>query len=106
MPKNGYISEFVNGGRIVSHGKIESLANGFKIGEDGVPFTIYVRPKNATSAIDVIIRLKCYQDDEASNVPVPLNDWSPLLVREIAPNNTLLNYYDIYWGSGSYVESV
>ncbi len=105
MPKKGYISEFVNGGRIVSHGKIESLENGFKIC-DGVPFSIYVRPKNATSSIDVLINLKCYQDEEASNVPVPLNDWSPLLVSEIAPDATLLNYYDIYWGSGCHIESV
>lgn len=101
--KKGYISEFVNGGRIVSHGKVESLSNGFKIG-DGIPFSIYVRPKNPTTAIDVVINLKCYQDDQAGNVPVVLNDWSPLLVREISADASLLSYYDIYWGCGSYVE--
>ena len=29
MKQKGYISEFINGGRIVSHGKVENLDNGF-----------------------------------------------------------------------------
>lgn len=40
MRSKGYISEFMNGGRIVSHGKIESLAQGFKLPKDAL-FTVY-----------------------------------------------------------------
>lgn len=38
MAQKGYISEFMNGGRIVSHGKINDLSNGFKLPGD-VPFS-------------------------------------------------------------------
>ena len=31
MKQKGYISEFINGGRIVSHGKVENLDNGFSL---------------------------------------------------------------------------
>lgn len=31
MGKKGYISEFMGGGRIVSHGKIADLSKGFKL---------------------------------------------------------------------------
>ena len=44
MGRQGYISEFMNGGRILSHGKIESLANGFSLPNDAL-FSLYIRPK-------------------------------------------------------------
>lgn len=37
MGQKGYISEFVNGGRIVSHGKINDLLSGFRLPGD-IPF--------------------------------------------------------------------
>lgn len=40
----GYVSEFMSGGRIVAHGKITDLSDGFKL-SNGVPFSVYVRPK-------------------------------------------------------------
>lgn len=105
MPRNGYISEYLQGGRIVSHGRIESLENGFKIG-DGLPFTLYIRPKVNTSSIDTTLSVKCYQDEAFSEAPFAFNDWSPLCVREIAPNSEALKYYDLYWGCGDYVGKV
>lgn len=103
MGKKGYISEFMNGGRIVSHGKVESLSKGFKIG-DNIPFSVYIRPKLASDEIDTVISLRCYQDEDFSDAPIALNDWTPLAISEIAANNELLERYDIYWGSGSYVD--
>ncbi len=44
MARQGYISEFMNGGRILSHGKIENLADGFSLPNDAL-FSIYIRPK-------------------------------------------------------------
>jgi hypothetical protein len=105
MAQKGYISEFMAGGRIVSHGKISDLANGFSL-PGKVPFSIYVKPKFAGSYIDTVLNVKCYQDDEASEAPFILNDWSPLAIVEIAPDSDILAQSDIYWGSGSYAESV
>ena len=31
MPKKGYISDFMGGGRVVSHGKIADLSEGFSL---------------------------------------------------------------------------
>lgn len=104
MGQKGFISEFINGGRIVSHGKISDLTNGFML-PSGTPFSIYVRPKGTTTDIDMTLSVRCYQDESASEAPVALNDWSPLEVMEIAAGqNDLLSDYDIYWGSGSYVK--
>lgn len=104
----GYISEFINGGRIVSHGVItsEMIKNGFKI-NNGSLFTIYIRPKVTMEDIDIALPVKLYQDDELQNAPFAFNEWSPLLIEEIGviPDTTLqlLENCDIYWGSGSYV---
>ncbi len=95
----GYISEFMSGGRILSHGKITSLTGGFKLpGEQ--PFTIYVRPKTTVSGSDILISVKCYSEELTSEAPFPYGDWSPLAIREIAPSETLLSNVDIYWGCG------
>lgn len=105
MAKKCYISEFMNGGRIVSHGKILSLASGFKLPNE-IPFSIYIRPKNTAGSedLDVLLDVRCYQDETSSEAPVMLNDWSPMAIVEISPNSEILGEYDIYWGSGSYVE--
>lgn len=103
MAKKGYISEFMSGGRIVSHGKITDLSDGFKL-PGGEPFSVYIRPKYSVSTLDTVISVRCYQDDSVSEAPVVFNDWSPMAIAEIAPDTELLNTNDVYWGSGSYVE--
>ena len=54
MGRQGYISEFMNGGRILSHGKIESLANGFSLPNDAL-FSLYIRPKYSSSSVDAVL---------------------------------------------------
>lgn len=103
MGQKGYISEFMNGGRIVSHGQIKDLSNGFKL-PNGEPFSIFIRPKYSVSTLDTVLSVRCSQDNEFSDAPVAYNDWSPLAVTEIAPNTDILTTNDVYWGSGSYVE--
>lgn len=107
MGQKGYISEFINGGRIVSHGKILSLESGFKLPNE-TPFSIYIRPKEVYSSgkMDVLLNVRCYQDEAVSEAPVVLNDWTPMAIVEIAPGNEILEMCDLYWGSGSYVEGV
>lgn len=51
-----------------------------------------------------MLSVKCQQDDDFSAAPVVFNDWSPLAIKEIAPDNDLLTTCDLYWGSGEYVE--
>lgn len=80
MARQGYISEFMNGGRILSHGKIENLADGFSLPNDAL-FSIYIRPKYSSSTVDAVLSVKCYQDDEFSDAPVVLNDWSPMAIK-------------------------
>lgn len=61
MAQKGYISEFMNGGRILSHGKIESLSQGFKLPND-TPFSVYIRPKDtASEALDTVLSVKCFR---------------------------------------------
>ena len=72
----------MNGGRILSHGKIESLANGFSLPNDAL-FSLYIRPKYSSSTVDTVLSVKCYQDDEFSDAPVVLNDWSPMRSRRL-----------------------
>lgn len=105
MGQKGYISEFMSGGRIVSHGKITDLANGFKL-SDGTPFSVYLRPKAGITDIDTTLSVRLYQDEKFSEAPVVYNDWSPMAIMEIAPDNDVLRRCDIYWGSGSYTGGV
>lgn len=102
--KKGYISESMGSNRISSHGKITSLASGFRL-DSGNSFSVYIEKKD-TSQIDndtnVILSVRCYQDDACSDVPINLNDWTPLAIVEIDSYQSLLDDYDIYWGSGQY----
>ena len=105
MGRQGYISQFMNSGRILSHGKIERLAEGFSLPNE-TPFSIYIRPKYSSSTVDAVLSVKCYQDEDFSDAPVVLNDWSPMAITAIAPNADILNTHDLYWGAGTYVEKV
>jgi hypothetical protein len=103
MKQKGYISEFINGGRIVSHGKVENLDNGFSL-SDNMPFSVYIRPKAETAKIDVIMNVRCWQEQVFSDAPFVLNDWSPLAISAIGADSSILEHYDVYWGCGSAVE--
>lgn len=96
------VSDFMSGGRILSHGKITSLASGFKLKND-MPFTVYIRPKNGSTDIDVIIPVKLRKENDTTDVPVTFNDWSPLAITEIGAS-TITDDNDVYWGSGEKAE--
>ena len=103
MPKKGYISEIMGSGRIVSHGQITDLSNGFRL-PNGEAFTIYVRPKSSVSTLDTVLNVKLYQEDGFSPAPVVFNDWSPLVISELAPDSEILKTNDLFWGSGQSIE--
>lgn len=114
MGKKGYISETMGSGRIVSHGKVEFSPNltipgtqikVFSLAPANIPFSIYIRPKNSdVDAADVLVYVKCYQDNGFTETPIPLNDWTPLSIMAISCYNFDYQDYDIYWGAGTYVD--
>lgn len=89
--------------RILSKGKVKDLSKGFNLG--GVPFSVFVRPKNATMETNVILPCKLICDKQAGDFPVPLNDWTPGVIVEISPNAINLTDYDVYWGAGESIKS-
>ncbi len=86
--------------RVLSHGKVTDLENGFKLPQSA-PFSVYVRPKTTAMAADIVISAKCICDTEVSELPVPLNDWTPAAIVELAPNTISLVDHDVYWGAGN-----
>lgn len=107
----GYISEFINGGRIVSHGvlSIDMLRNGCGIPHGGL-FTIYIRPKVTIEDVDIVLPVRLYQDEEMNDAPFAFNEWSPLLIKEIGKLSDtqveLLRNCDVFFGSGSYINTL
>lgn len=86
--------------RVLSHGKITDLSNGFKL-PGNVAFSVYVRPKETTLDYDKTLEVRCVCDEQASALPVPLYNWTPAAIVEIAPNAISLADYDVYWGAGN-----
>jgi hypothetical protein len=109
--ERGFVSDQMRSGRIVSHGKITDLTNGFKF-KNEVPFSLLILPKiNVTSGvisaptnIGLVVSCKMFQDDEFSDYPVYFNNETVAAIREIAPGAINTEEYDIYWGSGSKAE--
>lgn len=82
--------------RVLSHGQITDLSQGFDLG--GKPFSVFVRPKKVTMEANVLLNCKCICDKEASDLPVPIGDWTPAAIASISPNAISLSEYDVYWG--------
>lgn len=55
--------------RILSKGKVTDLSNGFALG--GVPFTVFVRPKEVTMETSTLLKCKLICDKEFGMFPVP-----------------------------------
>lgn len=87
--------------RILSKGQIMDMTEGFSLG--GIPFSVYVRPKDASMEADTLIKCKLFCDKEYGDFPVPIGDWTPGVIASIAPNAIPLDKYDIYWGAGEMI---
>lgn len=104
----GYVSETMNSSRICSHGKIAELP--FKFTSFN-PFSIFVVPKaNVTAGVisspdnsGLLVNCKCFQNDNASDLPVLFNQWTEAAILEIPDAAIDLAVYDVYWGAGAYV---
>jgi hypothetical protein len=93
----GYLSEEMKAGRIACHGKITSLANGFKL-KDGGPFSLFIIP-NDGSTTPVKADAKLADDAAVSECPFAVNGWTETLVLELPANAIDLTTHAVYWGS-------
>lgn len=89
--------------RILSHGQITDLSRGFNLG--GIPFSVYVRAKNASMESDTLIKCKLICDKEPGNLPVPISDWTPAMIVSITPDAISLDNYDVFWGAGETINN-
>ena len=85
--------------RILSHGKITDLSQGFRMA-DGATFSIMLLPKNGSSVDVELVNCRCVCDKEASELPVTVGDWTPAKIQEIPAGGIDLSEYDVYWGAG------
>lgn len=76
--------------RILSKGKVTDLSNGFALG--GVPFTVFVRPKEVTMETSTLLKCKLICDKEFGMFPVPIGDWTPGAITVISPNGSTFRY--------------
>jgi hypothetical protein len=84
--------------RVLKHSQLTSLSIDFDNG--GNPYTIFIRPKNSSYDISVILSVQLLEDDISSNLPFLVNQWSPCVIQKISANPTILTLYDIYIGAG------
>lgn len=99
--KYGPVNHVFEGGRILSHGQVTSLATAFSRPEY---FSIYIRPKIAVTVQDILVEVKCGQEGDFSPAPFLFYQWSPLALKEIKAGALDLASYDIYWGAGASIE--
>lgn len=110
MAKQGFVSNEMIAGRLLSHGKIESLEQAEVF---DVPVSIMIVSKaKITGALiapdsnqHLLVNLKLYQDDAASLFPCPIGQWTEGSIKEIAATAIELATYDVYWAAGDYTES-
>lgn len=107
----GFVSDLMGSLRILSHGKITSLTAAFSL-SNKQPFSIFVVPKaNVTAGVisipdnaGLLVGCKCYQDDNASDLPVLFNQWTEAAIIEVSATAIDLTTYDVYWAAGCDVE--
>lgn len=98
----GFVSPEMYAGRVLSHGKITSVAAAFKLAS-GQPFSLFIIPKSdgtVPDAVTALVTCKLDQDDTASACPFTCNCWDAPAVSEISINGVTLTDFDVYWGAG------
>lgn len=102
-----YVTSEMNAGRILFHGKVDSLENNFAL-PGNVPFSIFIVPKTETTEYGIaeILSVKLYQEDDASDCPFVVGAWNEPAIVEIEAHETFLTSFDVYWGAGQRVEGL
>ncbi len=99
----GNITESLAASRILAHGKVESLATAFSLGGSRLygnrGFSIFLVPKEGTTDTIAIVSAKLSYDATASDMPVVVGSWNEGVFVELSASETLLDDYDVYWGT-------
>ena len=86
---------FLQAARATRVTKVADLTDGYS----GKPFSIFVAP-TASSPKEtgevLIISAKPVRNDDATDVPVSIGDWSPVLFDAIAADGINTSAYDVY----------
>lgn len=83
--------------KILSHGRISDLSNGFSLG--GKTFSVCLVPKRTTMETLAVVDCRLVCDKSSSPLPVPLNDWTPAKIQSISKDAIDLDEFDVYWGA-------
>lgn len=102
-----HVSDEMNAGRLLSHGQITDLTNGFTR-EGNLSFSLFIVPVANVSAgiistpdnAGLLVDCICDQDDVSSDLPVLFNQWTEAAILEIAANAIDLVTYNVYWAAG------
>lgn len=105
VPKKGFVSEIMNGGRIVDGKEILVGELPFFKGQ-GSPFSLMIVPKDTNSVREVeIVKARYYQGDIVRDVPILINQWNvPALVEMGSDNTAIFNRYRVFVGFGQDIE--
>lgn len=105
VQKKGFVSEIMNGGRIVDGKEISVGELPFFKGQ-GSPFSIMIVPKDTNSVREVeIVKARYYQGDIVRDVPILINQWNvPALVEMGSDNTAIFTRYRVFVGFGQDIE--
>jgi hypothetical protein len=92
------------GGRILSHGQITDLTEGFSL-PDGLMFSLFVVPKTGPAEGEdpekvIIVSCKTLQNPDNEPLPIVPYVWNEPAIKEIPADAIDLDEYDVYWGAG------
>lgn len=93
-----FVSEEMRMSRIVSGGKVASLASAFAL-ENDKPFSIFLKP-GSSSETSQVLSVTLLGASEPCDFPFVVGEWSPVLIKAINSTTAEASGYDIYWGSG------
>ena len=87
-------------GRVLSHGQITDLSEGFSLG--GLMFSLFIIPKGKSvdPTAPVIVSCQTLQNDSAEDTPMAVNWWNPHALRSLPADAIDLDDYDVYWAAG------
>jgi hypothetical protein len=105
VPKKGFVSEIMNGGRIVDGKEILVGELPFYKGQ-GSPFSLMIVPKDSSNVKEVeIVKARYYQGDVVRDVPIMVNQWNvPALVEMGSDNTAIFTKYRVFVGFGQDIE--
>lgn len=99
-----FVTEQMRANRILSHNEILDLDSAFSL-HGGIPFSLFIiTTDDPTETAPILVDCKLYQDDDSSDCPFNLNQWSEASVVEIAAEAIDLTKYRVFWGAGDNAE--